>query len=60
MQNKMYVNKDNELSVVNRMHLESITMENCHLVVDYLLKTNPELMEAIVNEYEAQIRFKDK
>lgn len=39
---------------------EVINFDNCHLVVEYLLETNPKLMEAVVNEYEAQIIFGDK
>jgi len=34
-----------------------INFDNCHFVVEYLINSNPKLIEAIVNEYEAQIRF---
>ena len=47
---------DKEIKKLN----EVINFDNCHLVVEYLLETNPKLIEAIVNEFEAQIRFGDK
>jgi len=61
MKNEMYVNEANELAVIepDKIH-EAISFNNCHLVVKYLLWKDPKLMEAIVNEYEAQIRFGDK
>jgi len=37
-----------------------INLNNCHLIVEYMLHRKPELIEAIVNEYQAQIRFGEK
>ena len=39
---------------------KTINFDNCHTFVEYLISEDPKLIEAIVNEYEAQIRFNTK
>lgn len=57
-------NQKNEAEELGLLDIEalnnSVDFNNCHLVVKYLIENNPRLIEAIVNEYEAQIRFGEK
>lgn len=59
MQDRMYVDDENHLEVIDKICFEKITFENCHLVVEYFLLKKPELSDAIMNEFNAQIRFGD-
>ena len=49
---KLNIKLDKVVETIN-----SITFDNCHLVVEILISKDIKIMEAIVNEYEAQIRF---
>jgi hypothetical protein len=61
MQVEAHVNESNELDIIDIDKIdECITLNNCHIVVKYWRTKNPKLIEAIVNEYEAQIRFGEK
>lgn len=61
MQSEVYVNESDELAVIDMQEIDkNITFNNCHLVVKYWITFKPQLIEAIVNEHEAQIRFGDR
>lgn len=61
MQTEAYVNEAHELDIVDIEAIDKhITFQNCHLVVKYWIEKQPELMEAIKNEYESQIIFGEK
>ena len=39
---------------------KAINFDNCHMVVEYLIEHDKVLIEALVNEYNAQIQFGEK
>ena len=60
MQTEAYVNEADKLDIINIEAIDTIDFNNCHLVVKYLLHKDKDLCEAIMNEFEAQMRFGDK
>lgn len=57
MQSEAYTNEANELDIIDIQAIDTIDFSNCHLVVKYWLAFKPDLIEAISNEYESQLRF---